>query len=89
MRIPALLSLIALAACQQDATMTSNSDAADLCNASAYQHLVGSPANEADFAEAHSLRITSPGMAVTMDYRPDRLNVETDDTGIITRIRCG
>ena len=38
---------------------------------------------------ARELRVIAPGMAVTMDYRPDRLNIETDAQGRITRIKCG
>jgi hypothetical protein len=38
---------------------------------------------------AKSIRWISPGMAVTMDYREDRLNVDLDDKGVITRFRCG
>ena len=38
---------------------------------------------------AKSIRWISPGMAVTMDYREDRLNVDLDDASVITRFRCG
>lgn len=38
---------------------------------------------------SRTMRAISPGQAVTMDYRPDRLNVEMDDTDKITRISCG
>ena len=34
-------------------------------------------------------RIIPPGTAVTMDYIPDRLNLEVDDQGLITRVYCG
>jgi hypothetical protein len=35
------------------------------------------------------VRITHPGMAVTMDYREDRLNIEIDEAGTIFRVACG
>jgi len=35
------------------------------------------------------VRIVRPGMAVTMDFNPARLTVETDDEGRITRVHCG
>ena len=38
---------------------------------------------------AKTLRVIAPGTAVTMDYRTDRLNLETDAEGRITRLRCG
>lgn len=33
-------------------------------------------------------RIIRPGMAVTMDYSPDRVNIEIDESGTITGVRC-
>ena len=38
---------------------------------------------------AKAIRWISPGMAVTMDYREDRLNVDLDDRDVITGVRCG
>ena len=38
---------------------------------------------------AQSIRWIEPGMAVTMDYRGDRLNAELDQDGVITAMRCG
>lgn len=38
---------------------------------------------------ARTLRWIAPGSAVTMDYRTDRLNLELDERGRITRARCG
>lgn len=35
------------------------------------------------------VRVISPGMAVTMDYIPARLNLEVDGRGYIFRYRCG
>lgn len=35
------------------------------------------------------IRTIRPGDAVTMDYRPDRLNNELGEDGRIKRLRCG
>lgn len=35
------------------------------------------------------IRTINPGDAVTMDFRPDRLNVEVGEDGRIKRLRCG
>ena len=35
------------------------------------------------------IRVISPGMAVTMDWRPSRVNIDVTETGIIERIYCG
>lgn len=65
------------------------------CDAEAAQGLVGQQASQALGAEAMrlsgagQLRWIPPRTAVTMDYRPNRLNVEYDDDNIVTRIRCG
>ena len=40
-------------------------------------------------ATARTVRVIRPGMAVTMDYRTDRLNVTVDDKDLITALRCG
>jgi hypothetical protein len=35
------------------------------------------------------IRVITPGMAVTMDFAPNRLNIHVSDAGIITAVRCG
>ena len=60
------------------------------CGAEAMQNLVGQPAEAHDFDTGdRPLRMLPPGSAMTMDHRPDRLNVELDADGVITRIWCG
>lgn len=65
------------------------------CNANRIQALVGRDAAPATIkqaqeqATARTVRVIKPGMAVTMDYRTDRLNVELDGANKITALRCG
>lgn len=40
-------------------------------------------------ANARHVRVVKPGMAVTMDYRIDRLTVMLDEAGRIDSINCG
>ena len=40
-------------------------------------------------AGASGVRIIRPGMAVTMDYRAGRLNLEVDDAGRVIKATCG
>ena len=62
----------------------------DGCGAKMLQHLIGEKANAHDFkAGGTPLRILPPGSAMTMDHRPDRLNMDVDEGGLITRIWCG
>jgi hypothetical protein len=39
-------------------------------------------------AGARTVRVIAPGQAVTQDFRPDRLNVETDTAGNVVRVHC-
>lgn len=62
----------------------------DTCGGAQYQNLIG----EAGTSLEHTLilgevRIIRPGQAVTLDYRPSRLNFEIGTSGRIVDIRCG
>jgi len=35
------------------------------------------------------VRVIRPGMAVTMDYVPERLNIDIDAAEVISGVRCG
>jgi hypothetical protein len=68
---------------------------AGVCDAARAQALVGQQAT-AEVGQrllaltgARNLRWVAPGMAVTMDFRPDRLTVTYDETMRIERISCG
>jgi len=68
---------------------------AALCNADGVQTLVGQAATETVTAQATadsgatSVRVLGPDDAATMDFRGDRLNVLTDDAGVIQSLSCG
>lgn len=61
----------------------------------AHAEVVGQPASEANVERARvasgaeSVRVIRPGMMVTMEFVESRLNVDVDDDGIITGLRCG
>lgn len=38
---------------------------------------------------ARVTRPLKPGQPATMDYRPDRVNVVTDDEGVVLELTCG
>ena len=65
------------------------------CNAARAQGLIGRAATPDLGAEAlrltgaRALRWIPPGGMVTMDYSPDRLNIETDAQNRVRVIRCG
>lgn len=72
-----------------------DSGAGESCNAKAAEQYVGQVLDEAlaerarASAGARGVRVIRPGMAVTMDHRAGRLNIELDDAGRILRVRCG
>jgi hypothetical protein len=62
----------------------------DSCGAPDLQFLRGQPETVLQTMKfGVPVRIIQPGMAVTMDYNPTRLNIEIDESGNIFRISCG
>ncbi len=60
------------------------------CGAEGLQPLVGQPQSVlAAMTFAAPTRVITPGTAVTMDHRPDRLNIEVGADGRIARVYCG
>lgn len=65
------------------------------CGAAQVQDRVGREYSEALGAAiraesgAAAMRVIRPGEAVTLDYRPDRLNVRLDENDVISEIGCG
>ncbi|UIP06721.1 peptidase inhibitor I78 [Erythrobacter sp. SDW2] len=65
------------------------------CNADGAQQYIGQYASKTVGEQivaatgARMFQWVGPGMAVTMDYRPDRVRVSYDEQYNITSIRCG
>ena len=89
MRAIALLPLLALAACVEPVGPTLPEPDTDQCNASQLQGLVGQPASVLrDMMLRAGTRVINPGDAVTMDFRPDRMNIEIGTGGRIEKVSC-
>lgn len=97
--VPALAALVLLAACAQ-MPLAGGSGAADgavavaqaddACGAGGLQGLVGTSVGALDAAGLpENRRVIFPGMAVTMDFVPERLNVEVGGNDRIERVYCG
>jgi|GEM_PF-389334 len=62
----------------------------DTCGASMYAALIGQPISGKGVPGTSRLtRHILPGTQVTMDYVAQRMNIEADAGGTITRINCG
>lgn len=101
MKIRGIALLLLLAACtatadgEPPAGGSGEPAAGQDCSVDGLQDLVGRPATAELGAEAlrrsHSrtLRWIRPGDAVTMDYSPQRLNINLDAQGRVERFTCG
>ncbi len=63
--------------------------AADVCHASHFRSLIGTQASAIDRSTlpAHT-RIISPGMMITQDFSPERLNIRVAPDGKVTSVEC-
>lgn len=90
--LPLALLLGACAATTQPPVVGGSEQA---CKADGLSDLVGRPADSALGAEALQrsgakvLRWIQPGMAVTMDYRRDRLDIHLDAHNVVAKVSCG
>jgi len=85
-------ALVLLTACSTDQTppIMDPPSAVAACGADQLQSLVGKSARVLETMKFGVVtRVIRPGMAVTMDYAPDRLNIEIDAAEIISRVSCG
>ncbi len=92
--LAAVLALtLAATACTQNeaAPPPGQSKAPDTCGAAALQGLVGRPKTEIPVATTPgNRRVSCTTCPVTMDYRPERLNIVFDEeTGIVKTVKCG
>jgi hypothetical protein len=92
-------ALLPLAACAgpngEGPAVPPNATAEGPCSNNGLDSFIGQTATADIGAEllktsgAKTLRWGAPGMAMTMDFRPDRLTVSYDEKMAITSARCG
>ena len=91
----ALPIFLLAAACAPVRPETGTPTPSTACGAEKVGKFVGEKRTDAISAQvarisgAKNIRWIKPGMAVTMDYREDRLNVRIDDKGVILSVNCG
>lgn len=80
---------------EPEESVASSTDGYARCDAAAVQFAVGKPASAALLdqakvkAGAQTARVLGPHDIVTLEYRSDRLNLNTDDAGTVNRVNCG
>lgn len=98
----AALALLATAACSTGATPlggtppandppqnAEEATQADTCGMAAYQRFIGRPVSEIDRQGLPvGTRVITPEMAVTMDFRAERLNIMVGTDGRVGSLRC-
>jgi hypothetical protein len=90
-----LVSAAALLGCLSPAAAQTAGPEPSSCAAEAAQSAVGQPYSEdvavraRQASGARLARKIEPGRAYTMEFSPDRLNLEVDARGVIRRVRCG
>ena len=86
--------LVGLAACATPPAATTpgnpeEATQADTCGIARFQHWIGMRAAQIDRATLpQGTRVITPEMAVTMDFRAERLNIMVGTDGIIGSMRC-
>ena len=96
-----LLAALVLTGCSTPGTSEPAKDTAvtdaghSRCEAKAAEFAIGQKASPQlleqarSRAGAQSARILKPDDMVTLEYRSDRLNLNTDDNLVINRVNCG
>lgn len=83
------LPLLLLAGCVEPEPPVVEDPIPTECGAPGFQGLIGQP--EAVLRNMQfpiGTRIIRPGTAVTMDFRPDRLNIEIGTNGRVEKVGC-
>ncbi|HEX7871646.1 MAG TPA: I78 family peptidase inhibitor [Sphingobium sp.] len=94
-RMGMIAGIALLAGCTTTAPPPATPGPSAACDAAPAQAQVGARASQELGAEllrltgARTLRWLAPGMAATMDFRPDRLTVSYDGNLAVVRITCG
>ncbi|MFZ4833519.1 I78 family peptidase inhibitor [Rouxiella sp. Mn2063] len=87
------LAFLSLAGCQNHADSVKNIDNSqppDMCQAASFHYLVGKPASILDGMRfAKPMRHIVPNTGVTMDFNAERLNIVSDQQGVISQVYCG
>ncbi|MFC7292240.1 I78 family peptidase inhibitor [Hirschia litorea] len=68
---------------------TVNGTQKDTCGADPLKMLIGKSIAAVTMPASQNVRVIGVNTPVTRDFRPDRINIEIDETAIITKVYCG
>lgn len=82
--------VVAIPACTQQPSKDNLSNAPEKCKAHIFQKMLWKPSSALnDVSLPKETRVILPDQAVTMDYRPARLNITIGKLGRIEKVYCG
>jgi hypothetical protein len=87
--LPLLFVALTLLACAPATDGPNRVPLTGTCDAAGYSAMVGLNIATVTLPADLEQRVIYPGQAVTMDFRPNRMNIEVSETGTIRRIYCG
>jgi hypothetical protein len=92
-RLVPILAALLLTACETTSNPIVSGPAAPVenaCGAADLQSLVGQNASVVEGMRfSQPMRLLRPGMAVTMDYSAERLNIQVNEVEVIEAVTCG
>jgi hypothetical protein len=86
---------LSLAGCASSPPTAGAQPPSGVCNIEAARWAIGQGVNDEIVNRilrdtgSRDARVLRPGQMATMDYREDRVNVDVNDRGAITGLRCG
>ncbi|MEG3193076.1 I78 family peptidase inhibitor [Lysobacter sp. D1-1-M9] len=95
--LPAIVLLASVVACATMPPPPGSAPAASggPCNAEAARWAIGQPVTDELVnrvlreTRSRDARVLGPGDMATMDFRGDRVNIDVNERGAITGVRCG
>jgi hypothetical protein len=88
------IAVLALVAClpKDDSVEIGVSDdplITPICATAKYENLVGTSIHILNLRSDGRIRILKPNSVMTLDSRPERTNIYTDEDGVIIKVSCG
>ncbi|MDQ3617551.1 MAG: I78 family peptidase inhibitor [Pseudomonadota bacterium] len=93
--LPLIVLMLSVAACATMPPPPLGQPVTGVCNADNARWAIGQGVTDEIVnrvlrdTNSRDARVIEPGMMVTMDFRGDRVNIDLNERGAITGVRCG